>query len=246
MPKSPTKKKSPRSSPRGKSSPKKRASPKKRKSPKKKCISSSSSSKKKCGCADICNIRNLDQLYEQLIKACLYGNFCVVYEILNKQSYSWLPKNIINNALVIASKYGHMNIAKLLMLHDADPSANDNEALNGAFFNKNYDLFYELLILDKSNRVDLNKMFTKVVLEGNKELAEKMLKLQRLDPTANNYIALTLAMQNGNNTIVKLIEKDPRVKITGEQAISRLVLEDIASGKWTNSLNVDLMNRGKK
>ena len=118
-----------------------------------------------------------------------------------------------NEAIVLASKYGHLSIVdRLLQDPRADPSADGNYAIRSASENGHLPVVDRLL---QDARVDPsaegNQAICAASRNGHLSIVNRLLQDKRVDPSANVNIALQLASSGGHLHVVNRLLQDDRV-----------------------------------
>jgi hypothetical protein len=109
----------------------------------------------------------------------------------------------LENAIRLASKYGHVEVVNLL-LNDprVDPSFYNNDAIRWASEN------------------------------GQVQVVTLLLKDPRVDPSAYNNHAIRRASENGHVELVKLLLNDPRVDPSAKIILQSVMLHGMDTLKW--------------
>jgi len=145
-----------------------------------------------------------------------YKGFEDVVEILLDKGADVNARSNYGDSLMYAAEKGHFNIAKILISKGAKidtdhvyPNGNSSSSFDKAITFKNYNIA-ELLInkLDKGDKIDKWFMYA-VAFCDNVDIVKLLIdngaNWNRL--TKKNKSALDLAIENGNNNIINLLEK---------------------------------------
>ena len=134
----------------------------------------------------------------------------IIYFILNR---IFDPSAYDNYAIRWASRYGHVEVVKLLLMDKrVDPSTHGNYAIRIAS-DQGYVEVVKLLLQDK--RVDPsthgNYAIRTASSNGYVEVVKLLLMDKRVDPSARDNYAIRMASIYGHVGIVKLLLQDERV-----------------------------------
>jgi ankyrin repeat protein len=128
----------------------------------------------------------------ELIKACGYGKLDQVVELLKTAD----PSSRDNQAIHLASEWGHVEVVKLLLKDErVDPGADDNYAIRWASLN------------------------------GHVEVVRLLLREEKVDPSSRDNQAIEWASWGGHIEVVKLLLQDKRVRTGLPEELKHLTNE---------------------
>lgn len=144
-----------------------------------------------------------------LQRAVLRGHVKVVSVLLED---SRVKNAGINNSLVIPSQYNRLEILEMLLREGADPSYNNNEAIQLAC-EYGYLNIVTRLLEDKrcDPSANNNNAIRIACAKGHTKIVDLLLKNNRVDPSASQSCALGDALSIGNIEIVIMLLNDRRV-----------------------------------
>lgn len=142
---------------------------------------------------------------------CEKGCVETVKSILSRQNLN--NPNIVNNALLHASRYGRLEIVKFLLQHPlANPGSWGNEAIVVAASEGRREVI-RLLLQDP--RVDPSDRNNNAIIiacqENHPKTVQLLLKDPRIDPTDSDNLAIKNACRYGHARVVRILLEDPRI-----------------------------------
>lgn len=145
------------------------------------------------------------------------------------------PSQNENYAIVIASRYGHLEIVRRLLQDErVNPAEHDNDAIVYAAFNDNVEIVRLLLQDERVNPADNNNdAIIQASTHDSLETARLLLEDERVNPADQDNIAIIQASNHGHTQMVALLLQDERVNPTAED---NKAIRDVSSKKQIRNL----------
>jgi len=196
----------------------------------------------------------MDDWFASLLEECRTGDVCRVEKIINRR----IPpiaasdlRQMLSRCLLVVVQHGYTRLVDLLILHGADPSADNNAAIDHAI-QTNHLVMTKLLLsyastnpdvtnfslvckrrqikmirlLLNDGRIDAGKDCSRCLRDaanaGDLEVVSLLMDDPRVDPSANHDEAVWNAVAHEDWQMVRMLRRDPRVKCKAGEPLGTL------------------------